>query len=197
MLPASIKQAYNDVPPGIKTFAKKAAIFFAAWLVLYYGIMRPTRVPDKFLTEVTAKTTVSMVNKFYKPGFGYADVVNRPTIDNEKSGVDILYNNGQVLFITDGCNAFDLFVLYIAFLVCVPTTIKRLISFSVIGVLTVFVLNIARCFALVYLVLNKPSYVDFAHHYAFTLIVYAFIFYGWVLYSKKANVLKINTLENK
>jgi len=187
MIPASIKQAYSDVPVGIRLFAKKALILLAAWLLLYYLVLRPTRVPDSWLTNVTAKTTVATLNGLYKPAFSSEDTYRMQ--DGEKNfGTLIAFNNSPTLFIADACNAFDLYVLFIAFLICLPTTAKRMFTFSLIGIAGIFVLNIARCFALAWLTLNKPSWVDFAHHYAFTLIVYSLMFLGWVNYAKKYTV---------
>lgn len=184
MIPASVKQAYNDVPTGIKLFAKKALLLMAAWLLLYYLVLQPTRVPDSWLTSVTAKTTVKTLNGLYTPGFSSKDTY-RMQGGSKNFGTMISFNNNPALFIADACNAFDLYVLFIAFLFCLPTTAKRMFSFSLIGIAGIFILNIARCYALVWLTINKPSWVDFAHHYAFTLIVYSLMFLGWISYSKK------------
>jgi exosortase/archaeosortase family protein len=53
---------------------------------------------------------------------------------------------------------------------------------GVAGVAGIAVLNIARCTAIGWLNLYHPQWVDFAHHYAFTLIVYAFVFLLWRVY---------------
>ncbi len=184
MLISQVKQTYQQIPFGIKIFAKKALILFTAWMLLYYLLLQPTRVPDKWLTATTTACTVNILNSFYKTGFTSAPISLMK--DNGRIfGNEIIFNNNPALFIADSCNAFDLYILYISFFVCLPITFRRAFAFSIAGISGIFVLNIMRCYALTWLELNKPSWVNFAHHYAFTLIVYSFIFTLWVVYAKK------------
>ncbi|HVX52208.1 MAG TPA: hypothetical protein VHB48_18760, partial [Chitinophagaceae bacterium] len=179
MVLSSIKQVYNQMPAGIKRFAKKALLLFVLWMVLYSFVMQPLRVPDKWITTTTANVTVTALNKLYKPGFSVVEA--KHFVNNHFTfGSQILYGTEHTLFVADSCNAFDLCVLYISFFVCLPTTKKRMFLFSVFGIAALFLLNVARCFGLAWLSLNRPSWVDFAHHYLFTLVVYTCLFTAWV-----------------
>jgi exosortase/archaeosortase family protein len=55
----------------------------------------------------------------------------------------------------------------------------------VVGVSSIIVLNIIRCALLAWMYYQQMSVADFAHHYAFKLIIYACTFWGWYLYSKQ------------
>lgn len=187
MIPASIKQAYFDVPVDIKIFAKRAFLLIVSWVVLYNAILRPMRVPDKWLTDITAKATTGVANILYKTGFKCEATSKLQLEGSLRPGSDILYNNKPVLFIADGCNAFELYVLYLGFFLCLTTTMKRVLTFSLLGIIGIFILNVGRCFALAWSTLNYPSFVDFEHHYAFKLIVYGCVFWGWLTYAKKYN----------
>jgi exosortase/archaeosortase family protein len=85
----------------------------------------------------------------------------------------------------DSCNAFKLFVLYAGFLICAPGIIKKKLVYTLIGLPLIFVLNIARCYAVAILVLRKPEWIYIAHHYIFTIVVYSAIFLLWLSFLKE------------
>ena len=66
-----------------------------------------------------------------------------------------------------------------------PGTLQRRTLFALTGVPAIYVLNVLRCGAIAWLHLNHPQMVDFAHHYLFAVVVYGFIFFMLVQYSKK------------
>jgi exosortase/archaeosortase family protein len=87
--------------------------------------------------------------------------------------------------VEDACNALELFVLYISFIWILPSTLKRKIWYTVLGVISIFVINVARCAGITYLIIFYPQYSEFAHHYIFAFVVYAFIIALWLAYSNK------------
>ena len=89
--------------------------------------------------------------------------------------------------VADPCNALELYVLYIGFLFAFPASLKRVLLFSVIGILVIYMVNIIRLAALASMNMHRVSAVDMAHHYVFKMIVYALIFGLWVLFTKKQN----------
>ncbi len=133
-------------------------------------------MPDRWLSNTTASATAKMISAWYQ---------QPTTVIEKQNGSGILMNNRRVIFIAYNCDALELYLMYAGFLYCIPTTKKRFFVFAGIGVLTIFILNVLRCFILTLLNFNKPEWFGFAHHYAFSLVVYAFIFFGWYLYSKK------------
>jgi exosortase/archaeosortase family protein len=153
---------------------------------LYHVILFPLRFPDKQLTILTAQSA----------GFIYKHLSNENSVfDREeiKKGysISVLYiDNRRAIGIADGCNGLELYVLYIGFLLCIPTSAKKQVLFILTGVAGIFILNAFRCFGLAWLFLNNYAIANFAHHYLFKMIIYGCVFYTWDLYAKKyiANV---------
>ncbi len=165
-----VKRIYKELPPAVRNFLVRALLLFAGWLLIYNLVLKPIDIPDRQLTQFVEWGTVKTLSVFY------------PNVQSE--GQDILVNNTGVLGIADQCNGLELIVLYIGFLFCLPTRPRRMLLFAVTGTIIVCILNIARCTALAVLYMNHNNFADFAHHYAFKMIVYAAVFIGWIIYSK-------------
>lgn len=170
------------MPVQVRSFLKKALIIFIIWKLLYHLVLFPSRFPDKILTNITAQST----------GFLYRNLLNEKDVyfkddlrDRNFPKAALYINNERSIGIADPCNGLELFVLYIGFLFCIPTNPKRLTLYILLGIAGIFVLNSFRCLGLAYLNYHNYSIADFAHHYLFKMIIYAIIFYAWVLYSKK------------
>lgn len=171
-----LKQHYEKLPVEGRKFVTKAAILFIAWKLLYNFILIPIDIPDRQLTYVVGKGTERFLSLFY---------------DNTAyEGLNfILINSRRVCKITPSCNGLELIVLFVGFLLCLPTTRKRFLLFTIAGITGIYILNIFRCAALSVMTLHHNSLKDFAHHYAFKIAVYAFVFLLWVLYSKRNKLL--------
>jgi len=185
MFSFTLKQAYKDIPAGVKSFSKKALLLSFLWMVVYNYVLLPSRLPDRWLTNVTANATAFVLGKCYSQNFSLQPATTVNSLGENVQGDKILLDKTSVIFIADPCNALKLFVLYIGFILCIPAGIKRRIGFAAGGVIAIFILNIIRCSALVWLWFTRPSLIDFAHHYVFTLIVYSCIFALWVWFCKK------------
>jgi exosortase/archaeosortase family protein len=170
---ANFKQEYKKTPKAVRRFIKGALLLFVAWQLLYHFLLEPYRIPDGWLTGVTARAT-AWVWSFFEPGMW---VLTGNPMDY------VVMRNTRIVGIADGCNALEIYILYVAFLICYPVSSwKKVLLMGVGGVAGIAVLNVARCTAIGWLNLYHPQWVDFAHHYAFTLIVYAFVFLLWRIY---------------
>lgn len=174
MLSISIKEQINKLPPAVRLFTKRASILLLVWILIYYPLLQPARIPDRWISNVTASGTAKLLSMWYAPA---------TAMEQNKMAV-VAIDDRSVIRIGDPCNAFDLFVLYIAFLLCLPTDKKRMLLFGIGGICAIFMLNLIRCNALVWIALNQREWLDVAHKYIFTAIVYCCIFYGWMLYTK-------------
>ena len=174
-----LKPFYDNIPPLIKGFLLRAAIIFICWQLLYHFVLAPIRVPDRFLSNITASCTAKFLGLFYNqsgailipPGSGLPSMVT--------------VNGVRKLSILDSCNALDIYVLYVAFLYCFPGSWKRRLLFITTGVPFILIVNVVRCAAIAWLNMNHRELVNITHHYIFTAVVYLLVFYLWVLYSKK------------
>jgi exosortase/archaeosortase family protein len=172
---------FSNAPLPVKAFLKKALLIFIIWKLLYHLLLFPIRVPDKQLTDLTAYSTMKLYNTFLKN-----DVVSFKEETRKGTKISSVSIAGRkVINIADGCNGLELYVLYVGFLLCIPTTYRRLVVFTLVGTISIYVANSFRCFGLAWLFLNNYSFADFAHHYVFKMIIYAMIFFAWVKYSEK------------
>ncbi len=188
MLLISLLETVKEIPSGVKLFAKRAMVLFCTWLLIYYPILQPMRLPDKWLTAITANATTVLLNNVLSGGFKVRGNSASVFSGKNKGSAEIQKNNSTVISIADSCNALKLYVIYIGFIVCMPFGFKRMTAFALGGVLAIYLLNISRCFALAWLWLNQPGWVDFAHHYVFTLLVYSCIFALWVWYGRNKRI---------
>ena len=170
-----IKRQYSLISIDTKRFAIKAFLLAVVFNFAYLFFLGPTRLLDRPLTNFTTHLINPILNHFYKEGFA---VIEFQTHDL------ITYNKRRLLIISDGCNALKLYVLYLGFLLCVPGAIAKKLIYLIIGFSLILILNLTRLFALIWLLFNKPAWTNVAHHYIFTTIVYAFIFFLWVSYLK-------------
>lgn len=169
--------AVKSVAKEMKRFLLKLALFIVVWQALYVFVLKPVRIPDKFLTTTLTQAVTASLNAVASGRHTWKPEAGKPSCVVLKEGK-------PVLVIFDDCNGFDLYIIYLAFIMLLPYPAKRKIIFSFGGVVAIFIGNIIRCISLYGLYNHYRSYFDFNHHYVFTIIMYLIIFYGWVLYTK-------------
>jgi exosortase/archaeosortase family protein len=187
----------KQIPRPVKLFLLKAVVLFIAWKALYLFVLQPARILDKPLTYAVSAGTVATLNGFgHSHEYAAASGIH-PKPDpapNEavvwEPTMDIWLHNDRVLSIADVCNGLELMILYAGLILCLPSSPLRKAAYILSGMLMIQVLNVVRCVGLVLLYLRRPQYLDFSHHYLFTFLVYAFIFWLWFLFSKEPGFAK-------
>ncbi len=175
----------SDLPKNVKDFLKRALFIFIIWKLTYHLLLFPIRVPDRQLTNLTAYSTTLVYTLLMKNSVAYQREEIKPPLakgQNPTKMTVIYVNDKRSVGIADGCNGLELYVLYSGFLLCFPFTLVRKITFILIGIISIFVLNTFRCFGLTYLFVNDYPFADFAHHYLFKIVIYAIIFFTWTQY---------------
>lgn len=171
---------WYSVPEKTRNFLVRALFVFLLWKIVYHLLLYPYRIPDESLTRITASVTAW----FYSLVHNGAPTFIREEIVNGFSSFSLFVNEVKAVRIQDACNGLELYALYIGFLLCFPVSTARLLSFLFIGMSSIFVLNIVRCYGLSWLYLHQYSIADFAHHYLFKMVIYAMVFCFWMLYLK-------------
>lgn len=161
----------NSIPANVRPFLLRAAILIAVWELLYNFLLKPAGIPDDQLTRLVQVGAMKLLSWFYT--------------DVGEDGSKIVLNGKDAVSIARQCNGLELLVLYLGFILCLPTNTKRMLSFAIIGVLVIYILNVIRTALLAAMYDQDHSLTDFAHHYVFKIIIYAVVFLGWVLYMKK------------
>jgi exosortase/archaeosortase family protein len=155
----------------IKPFIIRGILLVVGWKLLYLFVLQPSGIPDNWLTKTTEDSTAWLLSLFYKNIYQFNHT--------------IYIDKVETVIIAPQCNGLELFALYIGFILCIPTTVKRMLAFSIVGIAIIYILNVFRSMALAIMAYNNHYLIDFAHHYAFKLVIYAVVFIGWVLYTKK------------
>ena len=187
-----INSILNNIPLPIRLFLGKALLFFVVWKVIYTFFLFDSQLFDKVLTKHVGDTSAFVLNNSgLMSGFTseiekYDSVFNGEKLNNQVSAI---YHHGEkVLHIANVCNGLELIVLYIGFIVCMPSSFKRKLLYIIFGVIILDLINIFRCVGLIYLSEYFEAYFDFAHHYLFKAIVYLATFLLWVKFSRKISL---------
>lgn len=183
--------SWDQVPKPVKLFLLKAICVFVAWKAVYLLILLPNRVLDKPLTYVIGKSTAATLNVF-RPSLDYSAVATKTLAPDGLWYNVMAIRRGKdgVLSIGDVCNGLEVFVLYAGLIVCLPGSLIRKFKFILVGILLIEILNVLRCAGLALIYINRPEYLDFSHHYLFTFVIYAFIFWLWYLFSRDQRFAK-------
>ncbi len=169
-----IKNYTNKIPASLKPYLIRAFILVIGWNLLYHLLLKPIEVPDMQLTKSVQWGGMKLLSLFYS--------------DVKADGSGILISGKHSVNIAHQCNGLELIVLYIGFILCVPTNFRRMVLYGIIGTIIIYILNIVRTALLASIYFNGYSFADFAHHFAFKIAIYGVVFLGWVLYLRNQNL---------
>lgn len=171
------------LPATVKWFCIKIVLLFTIWELLYTFILLPSRVPDTQITNITAVGTAKILSWFYpndqlsiKPAAAAIPV---------NTMVSVYRNCHKVIGIADGCNAFELQVLFVGILLSIDKIKALSFRYILIGVPLISVCNMFRCALIGWLnITQQVNLSNFAHHYLFKILIYGLIFYMWKRYTE-------------
>jgi exosortase family protein XrtF len=185
----SIFSSWKQIPRSVNLFFLKVLLVFILWKSVYLIFLLPGRVLDGPLTYSVGVVTTKTLNLFHSSGeFSVKPGVSRIERDgfvSVEEEMDIYLRKSKTLAIADACNGLELFVLYAGFIICFPAPLARKFVYIPMGIGLIYMLNILRCASLTLVYIHYPDYLDFSHHFLFTLIVYGFIFWLWFIFTKK------------
>ncbi|GAC1426564.1 MAG: hypothetical protein NVS9B7_11800 [Flavisolibacter sp.] len=180
---------WKQIPKQVRSFIFKGIMILLVWKSVYLAFLLPGRALDGPLTSIVGVGTTKALNLFTNSNsFSSKYVIDkfqvRDGVQIEPS-VAISIHGKRILTVADACNGLELLVLYVGFIISIPTTRKRELGFIFGGLAAIVLINILRCVGLSLVFLYYPKFGDFSHHFLFKLIVYCCIFCLWLLYSKK------------
>jgi len=179
----------NDIPLPIRLFLGKALLFFIVWKVIYGAFLYDSQHVDQFLTNHVGEASVLVLNNsglfsgFTAKNEIHNDIYAGEIVENRASA--IYHNDKLVLYIANACNGLELLVLYIGFVICMPSNFWRKVLYIILGVIILDIINIFRCVGLIYMREHLHAYFQFAHHYLFKIMIYTSTFILWVIFSRK------------
>lgn len=180
---------WSEIPLVVKRFFLKALFILVVWKVLYLFVLEPSRILDKPLTTTVGVSSAWLMNKADNAG-RYSSKSIRDYVLTENGKIlmplqSIYSGSRRVVSIEDSCNALELMVLYAGFIISMPATAIRKLTFTIGGIIAIHAVNLLRCAGIGYIEVHYPQHEYFAHHYIFTFIVYGFIMSLWYLFAQK------------
>ena len=160
-------------PSPIRTFALKALGIFLLWYVLYELWL----LPDGHLDHWVALRVID----------GAAFVTKLIGFEVWMQGrvVTIAGNNG--IEMVDGCTGISAIGLFLGFMWAYPGQNRTRVYFSLMGIATIYLVNILRIATLMLMQEWAPQFFDFTHDYSTTTIFYLVIFFLWMLWVRIAD----------
>ncbi|HBX67700.1 MAG: exosortase/archaeosortase family protein [Balneola sp.] len=149
-------------------FIAKALLIFTGWYLLYEMWLLPDGSLDEWLSLNIIGASAGFIELL-----GY-DVytVNRIIGIGEYPGIEIV----------DGCNGIAAMGLFFGFILAYPGDWKNRLSFSVVGVGIIYLVNIVRVITLTITQVEWPEFFDFTHDYSTAAIFYIVIFVLWMVW---------------
>lgn len=191
-----IKTAIKQIPAPVKSFLLRALMFFLIWELGYNIFLLPNRLVDRPLCEFVGKGTASFINIIKGGNQAYCQTVSSYSYNEGElylaDRAVVFLGPNRLIGIADGCNGLNLFVLFIGFVVVYPSKIYVKVIYTILGIVTIMLLNIARCSGLGLIHNSYPSFTDFAHHYVFKIVTYFAIFLMWYWFVKITDKIEAN-----
>lgn len=163
-------------------FLVSALIFYLGWYVLYVLWLHPWK-----------KLDIAVINSLISISSSILSFLNYPLIDfpYDENIRTIGIDGSHGLWVGDPCNGITLFALFTGFIVAFPGNIKWKLIFIPIGIISIHLLNVIRIVGLALIAYYAPEYLVFNHTYTFTILVYAYVFFLWYLWSSAKKIRKI------
>lgn len=190
MVKQFVLSKWKQIPIEVRGFLKRSFVLMIIWQLVYGLFLFPTRILDDSLTRFTGIATEEVLSFFYSDRSFKTEhllIASSEQADSTQIGTALVWMGEQPLInIVDTCNGLNMYVLFIGFILAFPALTRLKVSFGILGLVTLIVVNIARCVGLAALQIHHPSLTVFAHHYIFNVLTYAAVFGLWYWFTKKA-----------
>ncbi|HVA98035.1 MAG TPA: hypothetical protein VNG53_03995 [Bacteroidia bacterium] len=163
----------------IVLFLLKALALYLLWYVLYVLWLHPYEKCDLFVIDKTLAMSKKTLELMQFKLFTGTDRL-----------IGIEGTNG--LWMGDNCNGIELFALFSGFIIAYPGPWLKKIIFIPLGILSIQILNSLRVVALAIIEIRSIKLTEFNHSYTFTILMYGYIFFLWMLWVNKFSVKKIH-----
>jgi exosortase family protein XrtF len=115
---------------------------------------------------------------------------------NSEPKIALKQHQRVVLYIFEGCNSINIIIVFLAFLFAYGGSLKKLVIFIPMGLITIHIFNLLRLTLLFYLALINSNQFYYFHKYFFTAILY-FVVFGlwtiWVIWSNENRNINTST----
>lgn len=155
----------------IYVFILKAIVAYLVWFFLYEQWLAKVGRLDDLIIDNLIFFSGALLKIFSYEYFIYNHII----------GID----GSHGVYIGVPCNGLELIALFTCFIVIFKGSWKTKVWYVPLGIAIVHLLNICRIFALILIENYNPEALEFNHKYTFTVILYLFVFMGWMIWVKK------------
>jgi len=168
----------KEFKPSILFLLKFLGIYLIGNVLYGFFIESYKPWPDP-ITETVSNHTCKILNFV---GFSTA-MAPHPTLPTV-----IIRNYGNsVISVYEGCNSINVMIVFLAFMLAFGQFSKRKLLYSGLGLVIVYLMNLARVTFLFWVAESIPDYLYFVHKYVFTAIIYLIVLIMWYLWIFKIN----------
>lgn len=171
---------------SIKKFLILFVLCLLVWFSIYELVLRPSIIYDAWVIEGIAHQAGLLLELF-----NYNVLVDDRLYTGYLNYVSLIGSQGVV--IGPGCFGLVVMALFSFFILCMPGSVKHKVWFIPLGIVSLHLLNVFRVSVLTVIMAENPGWLAFNHDYTFTALIYGFVFFLWVSWTKRvANSFRAN-----
>lgn len=164
--PGKIKTWLDSEP--VK-FVLKVLVIYIVWYLVYEMWLLPEGSLDRWVAVNIVETTAGILKLF--------------SYDVYTAGRVIGLDTAPGILLVDGCTGISAIGLFIGFIIAYPGKWVPRLSFIVIGIGVIYLVNIIRIAVLAVTQVQWPEFFGFTHDYSTTAIFYLVIFALWIIWA--------------
>lgn len=153
---------------------------YLSWHLLYTFVLRDQTLLDEYVIQ-----SLVLMSEFTMKALGWEVLeLFEPGVFRNRLGLA----GGEGLVVGTSCDGVALFALFAIFVLAYPGPWRHKFWFVPVGILVVHLSNYFRIMGLMWIQRYFPEHLDFNHHYTFTVLVYAVIFWLWYTWAMKISM---------
>jgi exosortase family protein XrtF len=172
-----LKKYFVQYKPFLKFLGTFFLAYFLLALVYQFYLFRSLRYEVDFITTIVTKNSQSLL-KIVDPEVHIVE-------DRIDQNFKLFYKHKNIARITEGCNAVNVIILFIAFVVAFSGKWKPTLLFIIGGSVLIYVLNVFRIAILCVLLDRFPAQEHLLHGVVFPLFIYGVVFGLWIFWVTK------------
>jgi exosortase family protein XrtF len=161
--------------PELVRFIAVGLLGYVAWYAAYAYWLRPGTLLDEYVIH-----SMVLSCEWATTAMGWE--VWPPAEDGLRHTLGIA-GTGR-LGIGDSCDGVVLFALFTLFMLAFPGPWRQKLWYIPAGIALLHGANIARVVALMIIQWGAPEWLDFNHHYTFTVLIYGLVFFLWYVWAR-------------
>ncbi|RYJ40291.1 Exosortase family protein XrtF [Flavobacterium anhuiense] len=161
-----------------KPFLIFISIFFLTYIVL--TLLYKFYLNSYQSEDLDAVTMISGKNSEQLLKLLNYDVIIQKSSQNPWQ--EIILNGRFIARIIEGCNAVSVMILFVSFVSAFSGNLKKTSLFIILGLISIYILNIIRISLLIVLIYHFSRYANFLHDIFFPLMIYGYVFLLWIFW---------------